>query len=149
MVTDNGRWQTIFMVCGVGIDPEDVTKRLGFRPTAFLKSGEIPVPAVEEGSLRKFDGRLSQDCWKRALSSKQYEHPLADQLVFWMEKLAPAASALRHLRSVGYWTVIDCQGEWRRHRAIPCLQFRLPAEVKDRMEGVPVDLDFAVSLTDM
>ena len=139
---ENGNWSTMFLVCGQSLDPGIIEERLGFRPTAFVRSGEIPRPA---GGDRQFDPRLSLDCWKRALSGRQYKQGLAEQLGYWCDLLSPAQSALRHLRSLGHWTVVDCQGYRNPASPVRTLQFRLPVELRRRLERLEIDLEFAIS----
>lgn len=144
MHPDNGSWCTIFMICGEALDPADIERRMKFKPSAFVRSGEIDLPTVEAGSMRHFDPRLSLDCWKRSLTERQYRRNLAEQLRYWCNKLVPAEAALRHFQSLGYWTVIDCQGYLVGSGGASTLQFRIPADVRHGLGRLALDLEFAI-----
>ena len=143
---DNGSWCTIFAICGSSIDSVVIEERLGMKPDVFIRSGEISVPTIEQGSSRRFDERWSLDRCSYSLSGSQYKRTLSEQLHYWHNKLKALDKGLNYLTyNLDYWAVIDCQGYRKKDSDIPCLQYRINSKIITQLSDLNVDLDFVVS----
>lgn len=83
---------THLLICGNNIDENLISSSIGIAKFYFNKKGTKELPKIKDGAARKFDRRMSLDCWKTDLTSKQYKLDLETQLQPWIEKLSPARS---------------------------------------------------------
>lgn len=134
---------TCFLIFGKDLNAELITEKLKFSPTNFTRGTDRPLPSLANGGARNYDPRWNLDCWRRDLTNKQYKFSLEQQLEFWIEKLYPVKSAFQEFKTMGYWSVIDCQIRTNKPH-IYCIQFRLTDRVLLKLSQLSIDIDFAV-----
>jgi hypothetical protein len=95
---------TRLVFCSEDVDPEVVTKTLGFTPTFSQRVGE----AAADWEGREYTAHLGT--WKLKLPGEVENLPLEQQLEQWLTVLEPKSAALGHLNGLGYRGYIDCPG---------------------------------------
>jgi len=134
---------TCLLICGDNLDAKLITERLKISPTTVTRKGETILPSITDGAPRAYDTRLGLDCWKLGLTSKQHRFDIVKQLEFWIEKLYPVRSAFQEFKSLGYWSVIDCQIS-STERQLLSIQFRLTKEMQLKLSMLYLDIDFTI-----
>jgi hypothetical protein len=88
------------LISGDNLDPTQVTRALGIRPTHSWRKGEklhFPELNVE------FERTHTQGGWKGRVPPAIRKRPVEAQLDWWVKALTPRAKQLRDLRSRGYY----------------------------------------------
>jgi hypothetical protein len=102
---DHTRNQTQLVFCRENVDPEYVTRLLGFVPSEALKVGDIT--RIWGGS----ETPSQMGIWKLNLPSPNLADTVEEQLAHWVDLLKPKAGALASLRAADYAPYIDCKAE--------------------------------------
>ena len=104
---DHKRNQTQLVFCRENVDPDLVTRLLGFTPSEKLKVGDI---------TRIWGGPETPSqmgVWKLDLPGLASGDTVEEQLARWVGLLQPKAEALVSLRAADYAPYIDCKAEPR------------------------------------
>jgi hypothetical protein len=97
--------QTQLVFCRENVDPEFVTRLLGFSPSVALKVGDITT--IWGGP----ETPSQMGIWKLDLPSLTSADTVEEQLAQWVNLLNPKARALADLRAADYAPYIDCKAE--------------------------------------
>ncbi len=93
---------------GGAFDPNEVTKRLGMRPSRTWARGEQKSFRRPDGTLHYLESVHQWSGWKKWPSDRATRASLEQQLNHWVERLTPRANALRGFRRRGAFIELNC-----------------------------------------
>jgi hypothetical protein len=85
------------------LDPDFITKNLGFRPDRQWKKGDI-----QESKALKTKSTHKEGGWKKAIPKGYDNKCLEDQLTYWHSKLHKQNKQLLAFKEKGYYSCFDC-----------------------------------------
>jgi hypothetical protein len=96
------------MILGEALDPGEVTKLLGLRPSRHWCRGDQKSFSRSGSSVLLFDTRHDWSGWKKWSSATERKKEFVPLVEHWCRKLTPKKKTLGRLRRSGAEVFLDC-----------------------------------------